>query len=168
MQGWAVARQGGEQARPSCSYPSRGRSREVRENRACAAANLAPVAVDHDVNVGLARSFLGGLLLIWILGSRGYRVARLRRVLVGVGLEDGLGRGARARRRARRRVTGGYIIARERLSVEISQASQGFLGARTRETHTSYNCDETWQQESWDVLSRKQSRPILLVGRYAR
>ena len=26
----------------------------VRENRACAAANLAPVAVDYDVNVGLA------------------------------------------------------------------------------------------------------------------
>ena len=27
-----------------------------------AAAGLAPVAVNHDVNVGLARSFLGSLL----------------------------------------------------------------------------------------------------------
>ena len=73
--GGGPAGRGEEQARPSCSYPSRGRSREVRENRACAAANLASVAVDHDVDVGLARFFLGSPLLVWILGSRGYRLS---------------------------------------------------------------------------------------------
>ena len=64
---------------------------------------------------------------------------------------------------------GSELPAREFKHLNQPRAQLGFHGAEIgAERHTSYNCDETWQQESWDVLSRKQSRPILLVGRHAR